>query len=173
MSPLDPHQLAREGEDLYRNQDYTEAARRFDQARQLFQEQDDELKAAEMANNRSVALLKANLPEQAWQAAAGTDSVFQAHGDRTRQATALLNQAAALEALRKFDSALELYQRAADLLEQSGPNDLYALTLKSIASIYLKQGKWYESAIQMLSWLGALERPTLFQRVLRLLLRIR
>ncbi len=172
MGTPDPHSLAEEARRLYADQHYLAAAQRFDQARHLFQEQGNTLQAAEMANNCSVALLKANQPQQAWQAAAGTDAIFEAHGDRQRQAMALINQAAALEALRQWEQALRLYQRAAGLLERTGENDLYTLTLKSIAAIYLKQGKVYQAAMQMLTWLSALEQPTLFQRFLRFLLRI-
>ena len=68
------------------------------------------LLAAEMSNNESVALLQAGQPGRALEAARGTDALFASASDPKRQAMALGNQAAALDALGRSDEALETYR---------------------------------------------------------------
>lgn len=169
----EPHQLAEEGKRAFAARRYAEAARLFEEAARGFALGGDGLNAAEMNNNRSVALLKEDQPQAALEAAFDTDKIFEAAGDRRRQAMALGNQAAALEALKRFGEALPLYERAAALFEQSGEREMRSLTLKSIAAIRLKQGKPGEAGMDMLASLGAAEKPNLLQRILKFLLRFR
>lgn len=152
---------------------YTEAARLFTEASRGFALQGDKLRTAEMDNNLSVSLLKDDQPQQALDAAAGTDKIFESHADVNRQAMALGNQAAALEALKRFDEALPLYERAAELFEQAGEKDMRSLVLKSVAAIRLKQGKLNEAGMEMLGSLGAVEKPNFLQRILKFLLRFK
>lgn len=169
----DPHQLAEEGMRAFSTGRYAEAARWFEEAARGFTQTGNRLNAAEMNNNRSVSLLKDKRPQEALEAAAGTDKIFEAAQDSKRQALALGNQAAALEALKRFDEALPLYERAAALFGQSGEGDMRALMLKSVAAIRLKQGKVSEAGIEMLQSLGAVEKPNCLQRVLKVLLRLK
>ena len=169
----DLHQLAEEGKRAFAAGRYTEAAAAFREASRGFSLGRDGLHAAEMDNNLSVTLLKDNLPQQALDAAAGTDKIFESTGDTTRQAMALSNQAAALEALKRLDEALPLYERAAELFEQTGEKDMRSMVLKSIAAIRLKQGKLEAAGMEMLGSLGAVEKPNLLQRILRFILRLK
>lgn len=166
-------QLAEEGKRAFAAGRYAEAAFAFAEAAQGFTLGGDELQAAEMKNNLSVALLKDNQPQQALEAAAGTDKIFEVHKDASRQAMALGNQAAAQEALNRFDEALALYERSADLFAQTGKHDMQSLVLKSAAGIRLRQGKLNEAGMQMLGSLGAVERPSLLQRILKFILRLK
>lgn len=167
----EPHQLAEEGKRAFAASRYAEAARLFEEASRGYTLGRDGLHAAEMDNNRSVALLKNNQPQQALDAAAGTDKIFESHADVTKQAMALGNQASALEALKRLDEALPLYERAAELFDKAGEKDMRALVLKSVAAIRLKQGKLSEAGMEMLGSLGAVEKPSLWQRFLKFLLR--
>lgn len=169
----EPHQLAEEGKRAFAAGHYAEAARLFEEASRGFALGRDGLHAAEMDNNLSVALLKDNHPQQALDAAAGTDKIFESSGDAIRQAMALSNQAAALEALKRLDEALPLYERAAELFEQRGEKDMRSMVLKSIAAIRLKQGKLEAAGMEMLGSLGAVEKPNLLQRILRFILRLK
>jgi tetratricopeptide (TPR) repeat protein len=171
--PTEPHQLAEEGKRAFAAGRYAEAAAAFAEASREFTLGRDSLQAAEMDNNRSVALLKANQPGQALDAAAGTDKIFEGAGDGKRQAMALGNQAAALEALKRLDESLSLYERAADLFAQSGERGLQSLVLKSAAAIRLKQGKFSDAGMDMLGSLGAVEKPNLLQRILKFFLRFK
>lgn len=169
----EPHQLAEEGKRAFAAGRYAEAARLFEEASRGFTLGRDGLHAAEMDNNRSVALLKDNQPQQALDAAANTDKIFESHADVTKQAMALGNQAAALEALKRLNEALPLYERAAELFDQVGEKDMRALVLKSVAAIRLKQGKLNEAGMEMLGSLGAVEKPNLLQRFLKFILRLK
>ena len=169
----EPHQLADEGKRAFAAGRYAEAAAAFAEASRGFTLGRDGLQAAEMDNNLSVALLKNNQPGQALDAAAGTDKIFEEAGDGKRQAMALGNQAAALEALKRLDEALILYERAADLFAQSGERDMQSLVLKSAAAVRLKQGKLNAAGMDMLGSLGAVEKPNLLQRILKFLLRFK
>lgn len=169
----EPHQLAEEGKRAFAAGRYAEAVAAFREASCGFSLGRDGLHAAEMDNNLSVALLKDNHPQQALDAAAGTDKIFESAGDTIRQAMALSNQAAALEALKRLDEALPLYEHAAELFDQSGEKDMRSMVLKSIAAIRLKQGKLEAAGIEMLGSLGAVEKPNLLQRILRFILRLK
>jgi tetratricopeptide (TPR) repeat protein len=169
----EPHQLAEDGKRAFVAGHYAEAASAFAEASRGFTLGHDNLHAAEMENNLSVALLKDDQPQQALDAAAGTDKTFEGAGDGKRQAMAFGNQAAALEALKRYKEALNLYERAADLFAQYGELELRSLVLKSAAAIRLKQGKLNAAGMDMLGSLGAVEKPNLFQRLLKFLLRFK
>lgn len=169
----EPHQLAEEGKRAFAAGRYAEAARLFEEASRGFTLGRDGLHAAEQNNNRSVALLKNNQPQQALEAASGTDKIFESHADTTKQAMALGNQAAALEALKRYEEALPLYERAAQLFEQTRAGDMRSMVLKSIAAIRVKQGKLNAAGMEMLGSLGAVEKPTLLQRFLKFILRFK
>lgn len=169
----EPQQLAEEGKRAFAAARYAEAARLFEEASRGYTLQGDAVHAAEMHNNRSVALLKNNQPQHALEAAAGTDKIFESFADVTRQAMALGNQASALEALKRYEEALPLYERAAELFGKAGENEMRALVLKSIAAIRLKQGNLRDAGMEMLGSLGAVEKPNLWQRFLKFILRFR
>lgn len=167
----EPHQWETEGKRAFAAGRYDEAASAFREAADGYGLGRDGVHAAEMSNNLSVALLKAGKPQEAYEAAAGTDETFKAFGDVKKQAMALGNQAAALEELKRYDEALALYDRAASLFAEAGDGDMRSLVLKSAAAIRLKQGKLNDTAMDMLGSLGAVEKPNLFQRILKFFLR--
>lgn len=164
---------ADEGKRLFEAGEYDPAAQVFRQAADEYAARGDPLNAAEMQNNLSVALLKAGHARQALEAALGTDETFARAGDTKRQAMALGNQAAALEALDRRDEALAAYERCAALFKQAGEGDLQALVLKSAAALRLRRGQVSAAADTMLGSLGATRKPSIFQRILKFLLRIR
>ncbi len=130
----------------------------------------DPLNAAELKNNLSVALLKCGKNQAALDAALGTDQTFAQAGDVRRQAMAVGNQAAALEALKRWDEALAAYDRSAELFSQVGDGELRAMVLKSAAAIKLRRGKVTESAFKMIGSLDAKDKPSIFERLLRSIL---
>lgn len=168
-----PASLAEEAKRAYERREYDRAAGLFLRAAQASSRQGDSLTAAEMDNNRSVALLQAGKAKESLQAALGTDQVFAAASDLRRQAMALGNQAAALEALHRMDEAMETYGRSAVLFEQAGEGDMQALVKKSMAAIQLKRGRVVDSAFNMVGSVEAKARPSLFERILKFLLRFK
>src|ERR1041384_7337245 len=116
---INPSTLAEDGKKEYARNNFKAAAAIFAQAAQAYASMQDELNAAEMKNNESVALLQAGDAKGALQATDGTEEVFQKAGDVRRQGIAVSNRAAALEGLNKWKAALTEYDRAASLLEQA------------------------------------------------------
>jgi tetratricopeptide (TPR) repeat protein len=169
----DPNQFAEEGKSAFAAGRYAEAADAFRAASQGFSLGNDSLHVAEMNNNLSVALLQDGKPQEALDAAMGTDLTFAAAGDLNKQAMALGNQAAALQELKRYEEAIPLYERAAELFEQTGEGDMRSMVLKSVAAIRMKQGKINQASMEMLGSLGAVQKPTLLQRFLKFIIRLK
>lgn len=169
---LGPQHLAEQGKQAFAAKDFERAASFFTQAASAYEVHDDALNAAEMKNNLSVALLQAGDAKAAYEATAGTDQVFAQAEDLERQAMAVGNQAAALEALKKHDQALEAYERSASLFAKAGETEMRSVVLQSAAAIKLRRGKMMDSALSMIGSVESTKKPTLLQRLLRFLLRI-
>lgn len=170
MTPT-PDQLSEQGKQAFHKRSFAEAAALFEQAADGYRSTADGLMAAEMRNNASVALLQAGMAKESLDAALTTDQVFAEAKDVKRQGMALGNQAAALEALNRYDEAIEKYDLAAQLFEQAGEGDLRALVMKSSAAVKLKSGKVTASAFKMMGALEAKEHPSLFERILKFFMR--
>jgi tetratricopeptide (TPR) repeat protein len=166
-----PDQLAEQGKQAFGNKKFDEAVELFRQAANGYTLGRAGLMAAEMQNNMSVALLQAGKAQESLDAALGTDRVFAEAEDVRRQGMALGNQAAALEALNRYDEAIEKYDLAAQLFSQAGEGDLRSLVMKSSAAIKLKTGKVTDSAFKMMGSLEAKDNPGFFERILRFFLR--
>lgn len=167
----EPTELANQGKRAFQEKKFEEAAELFEQAAQGFSLGLDGLMAAEMQNNKSVALLQAGNPKAALDAVANTDEYFAGANDIKRQAMALGNQAAALDALHRYDEALVKYGRSADLFADIKDGDNRAMVLKSAAAIKLKTGKVTDSAYKMMGALDAKEKPSIFERIANFILK--
>jgi tetratricopeptide (TPR) repeat protein len=163
-------QLVDQAKKLYEESEYEQAAALFEKIFQQYAEAGDEINCAENKNNCSVALLKAGQAQKALDVTLGTDLVFAKASDKTHQAMALGNQAAAMESLGNLDKALEIYQQASDLFKEAGETDLRSYVLKSISSIKLRKGKYMESMATMQAAIGDKKSPSLVERFLRKLL---
>ncbi len=170
MTP-NPDQLAEQGKQAFRKKNFDEAAELFNQAAEGYTSDRAGLMAAEMRNNMSVALLQAGKAEESLAAALDTDRVFAEAEDIKRQGMALGNQAAALEALNRYDEAIEKYDLAAQLFSRAGEGDLRSLVMKSSAAIKLKTGRVTDSAFKMMGSLEAKDHPSFFERILKFFLR--
>ncbi|HMX18689.1 MAG TPA: hypothetical protein PKC52_05450 [Anaerolineales bacterium] len=168
---IEPAQLAEQGKQAFRNKQFDESAELFRQAAEGFSLGRNGLLAAEMKNNMSVALLQAGKAQESLDAALGTDLVFAGAKDIKSQGMALGNQAAALEALNRFDEAIAAYERSAELFAEVGEGDLRSMVMKSAAAIKLKTGKVTESAFKMMGSLDAKDNPGFFERILKFFLR--
>ena len=163
--------LTDDGKQAFEAGQYETAAGMFDSAAQGYASLNDKVNAAEMKNDLSVALLKMGRGQAALDAVLGTDQVFARASDLKRQGMALGNQAAALEALKRWDDAVDAYERSAELFAEAGEGDLRSMVLKSAAAIKLRRGKVGESAIKMIGSLEAKDKPSLFERALKFILR--
>ncbi len=172
MEQLNPVTFAEHGKKEYEQGNYAIAADWFLQAAQVYASLQDELNAAEMKNNQSVALLQAGKAKEALQATDGTEAIFQKGNDLKRQGIAISNRAAALEGLKKWQEALTEYDRAATLFEQIGEGDMHSTVRKAAANINLKRGRLGDSQMDVYDSLRLVEKPTLTQRIMKFLMRI-
>ena len=172
MNTVKPISLADKGKQEYEKGNYAVAAEMFSQAAQAYASAQDELNAAEMKNNQSVALLQAGKAKEALQVTDGTEEVFQQAGDQKRQGIAVGNRAAALEGLKKWNDALAEYDRAASLLEQAGEGDMHSVVRKAAANLNLKRGRVTDSQMDVYDSLRLVEKPTLTQRIMKFLMRV-
>lgn len=172
MDQTNPVSLAEAGKKEYANGNHAAAADLFSRAARAYASASDPLNAAEMQNNRSVALLQAGRAREALQATEGTEEIFQKAGDLRRQGIAVSNRAAALEGLKKWKEALEEYDRAAALFEQAGEGDMHSIVRKAAANINLKRGHIVDSQMDIYDSLRLVEKPTLTQRLMRFLMKI-
>jgi len=169
---MDAKTLAEQGKQEYGKGAFLFAADKFAQAAKAYQAVQDELNAAEMQNNASVALVKAGKAEAALQATEGTEEIFQKAGDLKRQGIAIANRAAALEGLKKLNEAVAEYNRAADIFEQLGEGDMHSVVRKASAEIFLKRGYIGNTQMDVFDSLRLVEKPTLSQRILKFLMRL-
>lgn len=169
----DPKQLVERGKQAFAERQFDQAAAAFSEAASAYEALNDALNAAEMKNNLSVALLQAGKAQAAYQAATGTEDIFAQANDLKRQGMAYGNQAAALEALKKLDQALEAYERSAALFAEAGETEMRSMVLQSAAAIKLRRGKMVDSALSMIGSVESTQKPNLLQRFLRFLLRIK
>ena len=167
----DPQALNEQGKQAFQAGQLEQAVDSFRAAAQAYVSAQDELNAAESRNNLSVALLQLGKSQESLEAALGTDELFAKAGDLKRQGMALGNQAAALESLKRFDEALAAYEHSAAVFEQAGEGDLRAMVLKSAAGVKLRSGKVKESVFKMVGSLEAKQNPSIFERILRTLVR--
>jgi len=169
---MDAKSLAEQATQEYTKGEFAAAAGFFAQAAQAYSHGQDELNAAEMKNNQSVALLKAGKAKDALQATDGTEAIFQKAGDLKRQGIAVANRAAALEGLKQVNEALAEYNRAADIFEQAGEGDMHSIVRKATAEIFLKRGYIGNSQMDILDSIRLAEKPTFAQRILKFLMRM-
>lgn len=170
---LDPKSLADQANQVYQEGDFESAARLFGEAASVFKTAGNELEAAEMRNNQSVACLQANDAKSALEAAAGTAEIFAAAGDPHRQAIAFGNEASALQALGRLDAAIAKYRQSAEAFRAAGEDQLRASVMQAVAGIQLRRGKILPALIDLQDGLADVKHPTLKQKFMRTLLRFR
>lgn len=172
MENTNPLTLAENGKTEYGKGNFKAAAGLFAQAAQTYTSMRDELNAAEMRNNESVAWLQAGKAKEALQATDGTEDVFLKAGDVKRQGIAVSNRAAALEGLKKWQESLAEYERAASLFEQCGEGDMHSIVRKAAANLNLKRGRINDSQMDIYDSLRLVEKPTLTQRIMKFMMKI-
>lgn len=172
MALVIPKDLSEEALRSFQAGDFTLAANLFDEAASAFLASGNELDAAEMKNNKSVALLQAGDAAGAFESAQNTADIFYRNGDYRRQGMAHANEASALEALGRIQEALQAYQLAAEALEHAGEDQLRANVLQQMAGLQLRQGKYFEALYSMRVGLAGLRKPTLKQKILRVILKL-
>jgi tetratricopeptide (TPR) repeat protein len=119
-----------------------------------------------------VALLQADDPSGALASLEDAEQVFQLAGDQKRLALTIGNRAAALDALKRFDEALQSYEACAKLLKELGEHEQRAVVLQAASKIYYRRGKPLEALAVMRAGVGSLPHPNFRQRLLQKLLEL-
>lgn len=164
--------LLREAERAYQGKRFTEAAEGFAQAAVAYRDAGDAIRAAELDNNRSVALLQSGDAAGALAGSQGSDAVFAQAGLTRQQALALGNQAAALEELGNAKEALERYRQCSSMLKSIGEQEQRALVLARISALEMRRGKALEAMTAMEVALENKKNLSLLERLLRKILNI-
>jgi tetratricopeptide (TPR) repeat protein len=168
-----PSELSDQARKAYQAGDFLPAARTFAEAASSYAAEGDALMAAEMKNNQSVVLLRAGEAQAALEAAGGTEKTFAAAGDSRRQGMALANQASALQALKKYKEAIDLYKSSAQALEKAGEGDMRVEVMQLLSLLYMRRFKFYDAVITLQSGLAGVKNPTPKQRLMKKILFIR
>ena len=170
---LDHELIAGQAMKAYQQKKFLEADRLFSLAAEGYLNNNDPIKAAEMKNNQSVALLQAGKASESLQAAQGTDLIFAKADDKKRQAMALANMGAAFAELGQKKEAVKVYQESSTILKELGESELRADVMRSLSILKVKQGEFTDAVLEMQDGLLDVEKPTLKQRILKKLLFIR
>ena len=164
-------QLKKEADRAYKSKDYLAAAKSYTAAADGYTHIDEQLQAAEMHNNASVAYLQGDQPGKALESAQDTDQVFANAGDLRRQAIALGNQAAAYEALNQLEAAVQAYQESSKLLKEIGDHELRPTVMQSLSAVQLRLGQQMDALVTMQAGLEEIEKPNLKQKLVKKILR--
>jgi tetratricopeptide (TPR) repeat protein len=171
VETMSPANLKQEGERAYQDKDYLAAVKAFQAAAESYSQKGEQITAAEMANNASVAYLQAGEPESALQASIGTDEIFSQAGDTRRQAMALGNQAAAYEALGRLEAAAQAYQTSSDLLKEIGDQELRPAVMQSLSAVQLRLGNKMDALVTMQAGIEQIEKPSFKQKIIKKILK--
>ena len=169
---LSVKQLIKDAKSAYKQGNFLESARLYNAAADSYRTAGDNLMAAEMCNNSSVAYLQGGDPQAALAAVQDTPAQFAAAGDLRRQGLALGNLASALEAVGRMDDAMTAYQQSAEVLQQAGETQLRSTVLQSLSTLQLRTGHQLEALATMQAGIEQVEKPTVQQRALKKLLRM-
>ena len=172
MTAASLRELITNAEKAYRASQYAEAAALFGQAAEDYSAAGNQITAAEMANNQSVALLRLGEAQKALDACSGTAEIFAQAGEARLQALALGNQAAALEALERLEEALSLYRQSSNLLNQTGDQESRAYVLKSISALQIRTGHQLEGLASMEAALENKKQLSWQERILKKIIQI-
>lgn len=162
-----------EGMRLFHEGLYDEAAAKFEHAREMFAAAGDEIEKAETINNLGVVYRRQDKWDEAIAALEEAKATFAKLGDRNREAQALGNLGGLYADKDERDKAKACLREAADAFAELGDKEHQGETLLALGVQLWKTGDrsgglaTYEAGLQMLP------RPTVKQKTMRNLLRMR
>ncbi len=165
--------LKEEGLRLFEEGLYEEAVQRFGQAQERFAAEGKELEAAEMLNNLGVVHRLMQQWTEAQAALEEAQAAFARLGDREREAQALGNLGGLLASRGERLRAQEYLRRAADVFAELKDHQRRGETLLALGTQMWKSGDRRSGMATYEAGLLALERPTMQQKTLRGLVRLR
>ena len=170
--PSQPEEAAQRGKDLYQSGDFSGAAQAFSDAVELFQQQADDLKAAEMANNQAVSLLQLERANAAIEVLQGTPQIFEESNELSLAAQAHGNLGQALAEAGQREQAQDHYRQAINLFEQLDDRENLQHTARALSQLQLNQGDAINALFSMQRGLEGSQPSSWRDRFLRWLLRL-
>jgi tetratricopeptide (TPR) repeat protein len=165
--------IKEEGLRLFQEGLYPEAADRFEQAREMFVEEQDDIEAAEMLNNLGVIHRMQRDWDKAIAALEEAQAAFRRLGDRNREAQVLGNLGGLHASQGERKRAKECLQQAANLFADLGDEQRHGETLLALGVQHWKSGDRQQGLLAYQAGLEALKRPSMGQKALRSLLNLR
>lgn len=167
-----PSKLANMAKLAYEQDRIEDAIQGFRAAREIYMQNQEFAKAAEMANNLCVVLLKDGQADEALSIVEGTPQIFLDLGNEVLAAMAYGNLASALEACGKLSEAESALEEAAKRFHQLDQKEYYLDTQKALSQLRLRQGRTFEAMLAMQAGLEKQSRLNIGHRILRGLLNI-
>jgi tetratricopeptide (TPR) repeat protein len=165
--------LKDEGMRLFHEGLYDEAAARFAQAREMFAAEGSETEKAETINNLGVVYRKQDKWKEAIAALEEAKAIFVRIGDRNREAQTLGNLGGLYADQNERDKAKECLRQAADIFAEMGDQEHQGETLLALGVQLWKTGDRSGGLATYEAGLQVLPKPTVKQKTLRNLLRMR
>jgi tetratricopeptide (TPR) repeat protein len=159
--------LKQEGLRLFHEGLYEEAAAKFEQAREMFTAEENEIEAAEMVNNLGVIYRSQDKWDEAIAALEEARAAFVKLGDRSREAQTLGNLGGLYAEKRDREKAQESLRQAADIFKEIGDVQHQGETLVSLAEQQMKTGKRQEGVATYMAGVQLQKKPPFRQKAMR------
>jgi tetratricopeptide (TPR) repeat protein len=166
-------QLQEQGVKLFRQKEYEEAARIFQQAQEAYEAEDKKDMAAEMMTNLGLVHRALGENQQALDVMQQALYTFQQMEDPLRAAKVLGNMGGVYVALGDKEQAYSCYRQAADVFQELGEKKLHGETLLAMADLQVREGKIGTGAATYEVGLSELDKLSPSQKVLKGLIGIR
>lgn len=171
METADGDALKEEGRLLLKRGRRDEALARFEAAAGEYRRAGDVISEAEMHNNMAEILRLQRQWRAAQEALDKAKETFATAGDQLRLAIVLGNLGALHAATRRHEEAYRYYDEAARLFGRQGDHERRSEVLRAHSLLRLRRVQWLPAMQLMAASLQARERPSMPQRIFRLLLR--
>ncbi len=171
-SPEDFQARLQEATRAYEQGRMDEAIDGFDALRKMYLAANDEVSAAEMANNLCVVLIQSDNPQRALEVVEPTPQIFLAAGDQKRAGRAYGNLASAYEGTGDLSRANECYQSALEHLSAAGDDEGYAFSMQALSRLQLRSGQPIDALSTMQLGLESKPKRSLKDRLLSKLLNL-
>jgi tetratricopeptide (TPR) repeat protein len=166
-------ELKEEGMRLFHEGLYDEAVSKFEQAREKFAAEENEIEVAEAVNNLGVVYRLQDKWDEAIAALEDARATFSKLGDRNREAQTLGNLGGLYADKNERDKAKESLRQAADIFAELGDTERQGETLLALGVQLWKTGDRSEGLATYETGLQILPQPTVKQKTVRNLLRMR
>ena len=166
-------ELKEEGQRLFQEGLYEEAAAVFRQAQEMFTAEGNEIEAAEMVNNLGVIHRMRGEWDEAIAVLEEARATFVRLDDRDREAQTLGNLGGLYASRGQRDKATECLRQAADTFAELGDAQHQGETLLALGVQMWKSGDRSGGLAAYEAGLHALQQPTAGQKTLRSLLGLR